>query len=198
MLDKQALQSKYRTVDIEKPAVKISQVTATGDVFLNFSNNMQVPRNVTSESSKSRRRLEEVDGFIDIYDTLKIHEMLEVELIDKSDTDLEANKNFIWNVTSYSSREMKISLLFQDPLQISSEAQNDLLKVRFRDTRFIYDFAGQEIKNGTELVMPVPPQFASEQEAQIFNSLIEAFETYETGAFSSDFVVNTIIAGLLN
>ena len=46
--------------------------------------------------------------------------------------------------------------------------------------------------------MLVPPQYANELESEIFTSLVESFETYETGAFSSDIVVNTIIAGLLN
>ena len=46
--------------------------------------------------------------------------------------------------------------------------------------------------------MLVPPQYANERESKIFTTLVESFETYETGAFSSDIVVNTIIAGLLN
>ena len=46
--------------------------------------------------------------------------------------------------------------------------------------------------------MSVPPQYASETEAEIFTALLDSFETIETGAFSSDVVTNTIIAGLLN
>ena len=46
--------------------------------------------------------------------------------------------------------------------------------------------------------MLVPPQYANERESKIFTTLVESFETYETGAISSDIVVNTIIAGLLN
>ena len=37
---------------------------------------------------------------------------------------------------------MEIKLNFEQPLQISSDNANDLVKVIFEDTRFIYDFTG--------------------------------------------------------
>ena len=37
---------------------------------------------------------------------------------------------------------MEIKLIFEEPLEISSGDANDLVKIKFEDTRFIYDFTG--------------------------------------------------------
>ena len=61
----------------------------------------------------------------------------------------------------------------------------------------IYDWAGQDLQNGTLVDKPIPPQFSNELEADIFEAFEETFETIETGYFSSDYVLNALIAGAL-
>ena len=92
---------------------------------------------------------------------------------------------------------MEIQLQFEDPLQISASS-DDEIKITFKDTRFIYDFAGQEVDSGTQLIMPIPAQFGSNAEAEVFESFTETFKTYDTGSFSSDIALNAAIAGTLN
>ena len=153
---------------------------------------MSVPENKVT-SNENGRRLESFE----ILDSLQINDMVQIDLIDYSDSDLPENKSFKWNITTYSNYTMNIQLIFEDPLQISA-SQNDEIKVTFNDTRFIYDFAGQEVNNGTQLIMAIPPQYSSNIEAEIFESFVETFETYETGSFSSDIAVNAVVAGTLN
>ena len=99
---------------------------------------MIVPKNVPEKSNRGRRLQEPLKFF----DLLQFHEMIKVDLIDESDSEIEKNKNFSWNVTKYADYTMKIRLIFEEPLEISSGDANDLLKITFEDTRFIYDFTG--------------------------------------------------------
>ena len=61
----------------------------------------------------------------------------------------------------------------------------------------VYDWAGQELQNGTHVEKSIPPQFSNKLEAEIFETFEETFETIETGYFSSDYVMNALIAGVL-
>ena len=56
---------------------------------------MSVPKNLPEESSQGRRLRESLE----IFDTLQFQEMIKVDLLDESDSDIEKNKNFNWNVT---------------------------------------------------------------------------------------------------
>ena len=71
------------------------------------------------------------------------------------------------------------------------------MRIDFTDTSLIYDFVGQELEPGTFIERQLPPQFASEGEAKVFGSIEDAFQTYETGSFSSDVLINAMIAGSL-
>ena len=61
---KRALQFKYQGIEVEKPSVKVQEVTKTGVIYLNFANLMSIPRiEEISETTSGRRYLQEVsDG----------------------------------------------------------------------------------------------------------------------------------------
>ena len=70
-------------------------MTASGGIYLDFTNRMSIPKNVTEESNQGRQLQESLK----IFDTLQLQEMIKVNLIDESDSDVEKNKKFNWNVT---------------------------------------------------------------------------------------------------
>ena len=73
----------------------------------------------------------------------------------------------------------------------------DNLAVTFTDTGLLYNDFGQSVEKDTRLEEPVPLQYASQAEADFFGSLLESFDSIETGAFVSDIVLNMIIATIL-
>ena len=75
---------------------------------------------------------------------MKSHEMITVELIDKSDMDQPRNKFFNWKIASYEPFKMKIQLEFEEPLNVSSY-KFDEVNVNFARTNFIFDTWGQRL-----------------------------------------------------
>ena len=66
------------------------------------------------------------------------------------------------------------------------------------NTDLFFDFAGREIKNGTQVERDIPPQFSNEAEAKVFSDLVDTFETVDFGDdFVSNLWLNTLIAGCL-
>ena len=66
------------------------------------------------------------------------------------------------------------------------------------NTDLFFDFAGREIKNGTQIERDIPPQFSNQAEAKVFSDVVSAFETIELGdGFVSNLWFNTLIAGSL-
>lgn len=120
--------------------------------------------------------------------------MIDVKIVDNSFIDEPLNKSFKWNITEYRYDELLIQLEFEEPINVSFHSQRDDVEVLFKDTRFLFDKFGQELKNSTMLSRQVPPQFASEEQAKAFAMLGAPFKTIETGSFSSDVILNAIIA----
>ena len=87
---------------------------------------------------------------------LKLEKMLKVDLINGSENDEALEKKFDWQVISYIDREMKIQMIFDQPLLISS-SQYDKVRVTFVDTNLIFDTKGQEVENGTQVEKFIPP-----------------------------------------
>ena len=83
-----------------------------------------------------------------------------VEIIDLSDSDIPVDKSFQWNLTSFTKTGMELSVKFNEPLVISSQNRDKVL-VTFMNSYLFFDFAGQEIKNGTQVKRDIPPQFSN-------------------------------------
>ena len=49
--------------------------------------------------------------------------------------------------------------------------QCDRISITFNDTRLIFDENGEEIMSGTQIIRDIPPLFAGEKEADIFEGL---------------------------
>ena len=71
------------------------------------------------------------------------------------------------------------------------------MQVNFKNTSLIYDWAGKELQNGTYVETYLPPQYSSPEEKVFFETIEEIFSGFETHDFSSNFVLNTIFAGIL-
>ena len=87
---------------------------------------------------------------------LKLEKMLKVDLINGSENDEALEKKFDWQVISYIDREMKIQMIFDQPLLISS-SQYDKVRVTFVNTNLIFDTNGQEVESGTQVEKFLPP-----------------------------------------
>ena len=52
---------------------------------------------------------------------------------------------------------MDILITFEEPQKVSSSNKLDRIRITFNDTRFFFDYAGQEILNGTQIMRDIPP-----------------------------------------
>ena len=87
--------------------VLIWEVTKSGKVIINFSNDMFLPisgRIHLPDEFETRRRLQSYN----LIEVLKDRELILVDLIDTSEMDEPRNKAFEWKVASYTDREMII------------------------------------------------------------------------------------------
>ena len=128
-----------------------------------------------------------------LYKQLK-EEALSVTLIDESDYDVPLDKDFNWEITAFKPKSLEIQLNFTEPLAISEGEESDRIKVSFKKTELLYDEYGQALDTGTEIESYVPAQFSSEAEAKFFEAISESFDSMETGAFSSDVIVNLFVS----
>ena len=62
---------------------------------------------------------------------------------------------------------------FDQPLLVSS-SQYDKVRVTFVNTNLIFDAKGHEVEHGTLIDKFLPPQFASKEEADFFESVSSA------------------------
>ena len=89
---------------------------------------------------------------------------------------------------------MEISIVFENPLEISQAGDKDKLRISFIDTKLLFDVFGQDIEKELVFERIIPTQFASEAEAEVFNSLEESVGTVDTGYFASNVFINAVIA----
>ena len=52
------------------------------------------------------------------------------------------NLAFTWNVTRFTEYEMEIQVKFEDPVQISSFSDPDILQIIFNGEAIFFDFTG--------------------------------------------------------
>ena len=114
---KYELQEFYKDIKIDKPAVKFVEVTKSGAIQLDFTNDMFVPK-LTGTRRLNDTIEESEDSQIEIFDFIKLKAMLKVELEDNSDS--EDDKKFSWNITDFSKSKIDLQMNFEDPLLISS------------------------------------------------------------------------------
>lgn len=153
-----SLQTQFEGLQAEEPTVKVSQISPIGLVDINFSQEMFVPDTV--DEPTTGRLLEQSEATL--IEAFKAKKMLQVELIDKSESDLRLNKNFDWHVSSYTENKLQIQLSFEEPLAISSaQTGRDQIKVKFLDTQMIFNGFGVRLPNFTEISFAIPPQYAS-------------------------------------
>ena len=70
----------------------------------------------------------------------------------------DRNLDFYWNVTSFSKDDIVIQCHFDEPIYVSSTSVPDTISIRFVETSFFFDFAGQNLEEGTILEAQMPPQ----------------------------------------
>lgn len=192
---KQKLRFKYKSLVVEPPRVRIKQLTSTGLIYLTFSNDMNIPK------IEDNRKLSQEDETVPFEAVLQLKQMIDVQFIKDPDVDtdddaVDEEEMITWKVESYTEKIMAIKVNFADPMSVSQHGA-DKVRITFSNTTLIYDWLGQELQNGTFIERIMPPQFASQEEAEVFAAVEEAFSSYETGDFSQDVAVNSIIAGFL-
>ena len=114
-----------------------------------------------------------------------------------TERDYYPKKDFSWNITNYDRQSMEFEIDFTYPEQVSQQGGQDKVEITFEDTRLMYDFMGRDLTNGTLLSRQIPPQYQSETEAEVFGAISETFTTIETEDFSANFILNALIAGVL-
>ena len=141
---------------IEKPRVKVREITAFGSIHLTFTNPMTVPSIV---ANTTRRLMDEPTQIVDI---LKIQEMINLKVVHDQDSDFEekyfTDDEYSWNITNYDKDSMQIQMYFTYPLKVSTQDGIESAQISFDNSSLIYDFIGQELQNGTQLTHYIPPQ----------------------------------------
>ena len=98
--------------------------------------------------------------------------MIDVKLFKNDLNDLMFTNEFSWQLQSYEEDTMDIKLIFDNPLEISTSGY-DKIRVTFLNTILMYDYFGQELEEGIFIEIQVPPQFASQAEAEVFIAIEE-------------------------
>ena len=97
----------------EKPKAYIKEVSRSGVVTINFTKKMK--SYLFGQTDKKRRELQQGESL----QILKDESMIQVEMIDGSQTDEFLNKEFDWSIKDYTSTRMKIQLKFEQPNHVS-------------------------------------------------------------------------------
>ena len=89
-----------------------------------------------------------------------MREIVEIR-INTDDEDSEAsindrNLDFYWNITSFSKDEIVIQCHFVESIYVSSTSTPDTISIRFVETSLFFDFAGQNLEEGTILKAKMP------------------------------------------
>ena len=95
-----------------------------------------------------------------------MRDVIDIQIVSDIDEDAKDTKirnlDFYWNVTSFTRDEVDIQCHFDESIYVSSSSEPDTIQVRFVETSLFFDFAGQNLEQGTTLTRQIPPQLQLE------------------------------------
>ena len=173
--------------NVQKPTVRVKNVSNDSKMDLNFNNKMLLPENF-KEKVKQNRLLSSTDQ--------DSKPLIEIQSIagEGSDSDLIG---LDWTLSEAGEEALSFKLIYTDPLEVSQNETPDKVKVLLNLSEFTDEY-GQTLGNDTILIVDAPRQIPSEEEAQAIEKGGESSEAASSSVMGGNLILNIILAASLN
>ena len=171
--------------NVHEPRIRLKGITNNSKMRINFNNNMVLPSDFKEIVANNRRNLQANE-----------QPMIQIESLAGDDSDLD-NLNLDWEISGADESGLDFKLKYKDPLEVSQNDIPDKVKLRLNLNSFTDEY-GQSLGNDTTLIVEVPRQIPSEEEADALEKGGETSEATSSSVMGGNFIVNLILAASLN
>ena len=160
MSDKLETTVAYHCLEKKYMLPRQKTVDSTGNIFLRFSSEIEVPNLtlVSTELSLNRRGLEASTDVIEIDKLMKETESLSLTLL-TNNLEVIEYQGFTWQIVRFEKGLLNIQMYFENP-EVISYYMIDTIQVKFENTPYFLNPKDKDLQptpNGFKIDVKMPP-----------------------------------------